>query len=604
MTGRRARAIVSLALAAATLAGPLAPPAFAAILRRAQALVDRAVVQRGEPVVVSVTVESDGFEAASVEPPAAPGLAIERAGTSQNLTMAAGSVVRTDVALFRVYATVPGKYTIPPFTIRLGKQRSDTAPVSFEVVTTLPPGSGAAGGGPDAGEDDRSTIFARIVVDRRHVIWNEQIVARIQILSRAPLEDMPAWDAPEATGFWAEPLGEPRHDRVTIEGRAFERYERVIAYFPTRPGRLTLGPARARVRAIRRHQPSYDPLGGLFPSPPTEVVELPIEAAPVDIAVDPLPSGAPAGFQGAVGSLSLAVRVDRPRVRAGEPVVVSTAIRGDGNLASATDPVITAHPDAPSYPAGARTELDRSGDRLRGSRRREIAFIPDQPGSLLVMPIAFAWFDPEAGRYRVQSSDTIVVRVDAPKEGSAPSAGTAQTALGTPAPPRPAPAAGGGAAAGAARPGARLDGWPEALPLAAGLLSLAGYAGFGLAASSRRRAAGDPRRRRHALLREAADALAEVAAAPGAARAAERAEAALRDAAGIRFGIDPEGRSRRDLLDRLRAAKVEPAEIETIQSTLRRLEQAAFAPGGDAGVVAAIQEALTVARRWSDECRI
>ncbi|MEK7348989.1 MAG: BatD family protein [Candidatus Eisenbacteria bacterium] len=608
--GIRFAATFALALALACFSAPT-PRATAGVLR-AEASVDRPVVVRGEPVLVSVTVDSDGFAGAKVEPPRAAGLSIERAGTTQNLVLAAGSVVRTDVVLFRVTASLPGKYTIPPFMIELGGKRSETATVSFEVVASLPSG----GGGPGTSDAEGAPLFARLVVDRRHVSWNEQIVARVQIFSRGPLEDMPVWDPPQATGFWGEPLGEARHDRVTIEGRAYDRYERLLAFFPTRPGRLTLGPVSARVRTVRRHEPGYDPLGGIFPAPPLELIEVPIEAAPVDIAVDPLPKGAPPEFQGAVGNLALAVRVDRPRVRVGEPLTVSTSVRGEGNLASAADPAIVAIPDCPSYPAGARTELDRSGERLRGERRREIAFIPDQPGSLLVLPIAFAWFDPEAGRYRVQRSDTIVVRVDPAREGGALGADVARTAVGVPAAPRPvAPArvAPGTPPSLVSPPwppspppqiAGGLTGWPAGVPLATGLLSLAGYVGFGAAASARRRAAKDPRKRRHALLREAAAAIGQASAESGVARAAERAEAALRDAAGVRFGIDPEGRSRRDLLDRLRAADVDAEEIGRITEALRRLEDAAFAPGGAGDVAAALQEAAALAKRWSDECRI
>lgn len=608
---RGIRFAATLALALALMGFSTPTSRATAGMLRARAAVDRPVVVRGEPVLVSVTVDSDGFAGAKVEPPRAAGLTIERAGTTQNLVLAAGSVVRTDVVLFRVTASLPGKYTIPPFTIEREGKRSETAMVSFEVVASLPSGGGA----PGTSDAEGAPLFARLVVDRRHVAWNEQIVARVQIFSRGPLEGMPAWDLPQATGFWGEPLGEARHDRVTIEGLAYDRYERLLAFFPTRPGRLTLGPVSARVRTVRRHEPGYDPLGGLFPAPPMELVEVPIEAAPVDIAVDPLPKGAPPEFQGAVGNLGLAVRVDRPRVRVGEPLTVSTSVRGEGNLASATDPAIVAIPDCPSYPAGARTELDRSGERLRGERRREVAFIPDQPGSLLVLPIAFAWFDPEAGRYRVQRSDTIVVRVDPAKDEGAHGADVARTAVGVPAAPRPvaparvAPGTPPSPPSLASPPwppsqaAGGLTGWPAGVPLATGLLSLAGYAGFGAAAAARRRAAKDPRKRRHALLREAAAAIEQISAESGVARAAERAEAALRDAAGVRFGIDPEGCSRRDLLDRLRAADVDAEEIGRITEALRRLEGAAFAPGGAGDVAAALQGAAALARRWSDECR-
>jgi len=582
--------VVAVAVAVATAWVAVSPEIAGAHLLRASAAAERAVVLRGEPVVVAVTVESDGFSPATVETPTVAGLFIERAGTSQNLVMAAGSMVRTDVALFNVTAALVGKHTIPGFWIELDRKRTQTGPVNFETVASLPSG----GALPGEGGGGRSEVFARLVVDRHQVYWNEQVVARVQVYSRGPLEDMPTWEPPDAPSFWSEPIGNPKHDRVLIEGRPYERYERAIAFFPTRPGRLTLGPARARVRVMQMNPPTRDPMGGFFPAPPAEVVEVPLEAAPVDIAVDPLPAGAPAGFHGAVGHLELGVRVDRPRVKVGEPITVSTWIRGDGNLASASDPAVVARPAAPSYPAGARTDLDRSGDRVRGVRRRDVAFVPEHAGSLLVLPIEFAWFDPEEGRYRMQRSDTITVRVEPGTGSGALDSDLAQTAFAVPAPSR---------AAGAKGARGDLAGWPTGIPLAAGFLSLSAYVAFGLAAAARRRRANDPAWRRARLASEAADRVAAAAHAGDPKRAAERTEAALRDAAGVRFGIDPEGRSRRDLLERLRAAGVEPAAIEELMDILGRLERGAFAPGGSAETARVLREAVALAHRWRASCR-
>ncbi|HSQ60123.1 MAG TPA: hypothetical protein VLT84_06785, partial [Acidobacteriota bacterium] len=541
-----------------------------------------------------------------VTPPNVPGLTIERAGTSQNLVLAAGTVMRTDIAMFRVFTPGPGTYVLPSFLVSSGKQRVETSRVSFEVTASLPavgspePGSAAPAGAP---------IFARLVVDRSHVVWNEQIVGRLQVFARGSLEDMPAWEPPAAAGFWGEPLGEATHDRVTIGGAIFERYERRFAFFPTRTGRLTLGPARAIVRVAHRNAPTYDPFAGmLFNAPPgARFTEVPIEAAPVSITVDPLPSGAPPEFRGAVGSLSMAVGVDRVRARAGEPITVSTMIRGEGNLASARDPALVALPAFPSYPAGSNTELDRSGARLRGARRRDVSFVPDRPGSLIVLPIAFSWFDPEEGRYRIQRSDSVLVRIGPAAPGTGGSSALSQSATSVPAPPRGA----GANAGGAATPGA-LDGLPSGWPLLVGSVSVAAYAGFGAAAVARGRRARDPRRRRFAQACEAFREIESAARHSGAAAAPERAARALRELAGVRYGVDQEGKSRREFLDHLRSAEVAPEMVGAVDSILSRFEAEAFAPrdAGHApgtaqgtGPPSAFVAALDLASRWRDECR-
>ena len=49
----------------------------------------------------------------------------------------------------------------------------------------------------------------RLDVDRTEAVWNEGVRARFTMYSRARLEGAPAWDPPEAPGFWAEVLGPP-----------------------------------------------------------------------------------------------------------------------------------------------------------------------------------------------------------------------------------------------------------------------------------------------------------------------------------------------------------------------------------------------------------
>ena len=581
MTGSRL-ARLAFAFPLFVLLAATAPSAHAAVLRT-RVTVEPPVVLVDEPVMVTVSVETPGFNEAKIETPTVAGIHIEPVGRSQNVVMAAGNVMRTDVFIYRATAVTAGKQKIPSFKVIYDGDVTETGPALWETSSSLP----NAGKGPTDEGGAASQLFSRLVVDRRRVWWNEQIVARVQVYARAPLEDMPTWEPPDAPGFWAEPLGDPRHGRVSVDGRPYELYERVIAFFPTRAGHLRLGPARSRVRVLQRPDPAYDPMAGFFPGAPAEVVELPVEAAPVDITVDALPGGAPSGFRGAVGRLELGVRVDRAKARAGEPVTVSTSIRGEGNLSSATDPTIVAIPSAASYPAGARTDLDQTGDRVRGVRRRDVAFVPDHAGTMLVLPIEFTWFDPEAGTYRVQRSDTIRVHVDPPAGGTMTE--TAATAIGVPAVPRPT---------GARGVTGSMDGWPTGWPLAAGFVSLAGYFGMAVAVTSRRRAARDPQWRRARLAEAAARRVAAAARGADHARAAESTEAALRDAAGVRFDIDPEGRSRRDLVARLRAADVPEPAIEELVGVLGRLERGAFAPGGTAEVAAALRDAVALAERW------
>jgi hypothetical protein len=88
--------------------------------------------------------------------------------------------------------------------------------------------------------------------------------------------------------------------------------------------------------------------------------------------------------------------------------------------------------------------------------------------------------------------------------------------------------------------------------------------------------------------------------APG---AADRAGAALREAAGLRCAIDLEGRARRETIDALRAAGLAEDVLAGFASILHRLEEVAFAPGASDASPGVATDALRMARAWRDECR-
>jgi len=257
---------------------------------------------------------------------------------------------------------------------------------------------------------------------------------------------------------------------------------------------------------------------------------------------------------------------------------------------------MVAVPAFPSYAAGARTDLERNAERLRGARLRQMAFIPDRPGSLIVLPIAFSWFDPEFGRYRVQRSDSIVVRVAPAPAGAPLNAERTRSASAVPAPPR------AGTSTGTAG-GEPIDGWPPRPPLFVGAASLVGYAGWGFLTLRRRRAARDPRRRRFALLGAALEAIERAAGDPGALGAAEDVGNALRESAGLRCDVDLEGRARRNVVESLRAAGMAEDEVSELSSILLRLDETSFAPGAAATLSGLAEEARRLVRRWHEECR-
>jgi hypothetical protein len=495
----------------------------------------------------------------------------EHAGTSQSFSMVNNAVERSATTVYRILPQSEGTIHIPPLRVSVGKETAQSSPLTLIVSrTAVSPGKAPSGAitGPANAPSGRPEIFVQASVDRSRVFWNQQLLLRLRLYSRVDILGDVDWKPPPTTGFWTEGLGPARHGRVTVRGVPYEVMEIPTALFPTKTGTLTIGSAQVRVRVARIIQPP-DPWS-MLAMPEVVPQDLALTSNPVTVVVDPLPPGAPSGFQGAVGDYRLALHVDSLTVRAGDPVTVRATIRGTGNIATVRDPEIRARGATRQYVVGSSTKVDRSGDRLQGERETDVAFIADQPGALTVLPVAFVWFDPEGGRYRSQRSESVRVTV-LPGTGAPAQAGRV----------------GPGSAAVAAlrrKPGpfGALSPDPPAASVALLGLSAIAYAGALAVAGARRKRLRDPRVARldvlESLLTQDLSRAGSLASRNEPARAAAIAEQALLRGVGIRYDVDLAGLARPERTKTLRSRGADEADVSAVESLLDSLGAIAYAP--------------------------
>jgi len=556
-------------------------------------LVPDRITAGGEPATLTLLIRSSGLGLPEAPVPRVPGLTFDPAGSAQNFAMIQGRIERSVTVAYRVRAGKPGRYTIPPFRVAQGKESAVSGTL---LLTVLPPGASfpstpapqeawRGGGGPPE-------VFARLLVDQDHVYWNQEIIARLRIYARVPLDGAPDWTAPETQGFWIEDLGAPTAGSARIGDHVYVVNEIRWALFPTKTGRLTVGPAKVRCR-INRVIPAPDPWSSLgFPD--VEPVDVAVETDLVPITVEEVPGGAPEGYTGAVGSYSLAVRVDRGTVPAGEPAIVTTVLRGEGNVASLHDPEVPAPSTVRRYVAGASTQIDRTGNTLSGTRTQQVAILADGPGMVRVGPVRFGWFDPSEGRFHSVSSESIRIRVTpSTGRGTAPAGGV--RAPEPTAPPRVSHGPVGTVSLG-----------PPAGSLAVSGLALAAYAGLLVGTAVRRRRARDPRAIRRAALDAAGRTVAALRGrlAPGTAEASARrtAEALLAGLA-ARYDVRGAGLSRAELLAGAAERGANPTVREETEQLLGALDAIAYAPPDARARDAAreIAAAAALLSRWREE---
>ena len=163
------------------------------------------------------------------------------------------------------------------------------------------------------------------------------------------------------------------------------------------PGRLIVGPARLDCEVMKPATGSAAFFGGQE----SETVQL--TAAAASVAVLSLPSsGKPYHFSGAVGTFSLSVTSLPAHIAIGEPLTVTTMIRGDGSLADAACPMITGS-SLQSFPVLATRSASQLVCEQVVVPARDISF----------PPVTWSCFDPAKGKYTVLKGN-ITSRIIAP----------------------------------------------------------------------------------------------------------------------------------------------------------------------------------------------
>jgi len=570
VTGRRIAVLIAALLIAALPPGAARATTSASGKLSIEAKLDADRIAPGETATLTVEVQSEGLNLPDVPLPLLAGVTVERAGTAQNFSIINGRVSRTSTTVYRLIPRGEGVVTIPPLKIAVGGERAETSPLTLTVSHAVAPRAPAPLRGalpPGAAPSGTPEIFVKATVDHPRAYWNQQVTLRLRLYSRVDVIGDVDWRPPSTDGFWTEGLGPARQGRQIVNGKEYAVMEIPTALFPTRTGTLTIGSAQVRCRVARVIQPP-DPWS-MLAMPDVVPEDVAIHSDPINVVVDPLPAGAPAGFGGAVGEFRLAFHVDSLTARAGEPAAARVTITGTGNVATIRDPEIHARGASREYVVGTSTKVDRTGDRLAGEREHDVAFVADQPGTLEILPIHFAWFDPESHSYRSQSTESVIVRV-------LPGAGGAA---------RPGLVPGGLAAAAPRRSPGPFGTLTLDPPAASVILLGSSIVAFGaavLTGRSRRRRFRDPRAKRRRALegilgRDLARS-ASLASSGEPAKAAARAEHAVLAGTGLRYDVELLGLAKAERNQTLASRGAEDGDVEAMESLLTALQAIAYAP--------------------------
>ena len=267
----------------------------------------------------------------------------------------------------------------------------------------------------------KEDILLRAVVSRTSVYKNEPLHVAFKLYTRVPYVNIVPESAPSFNGFWSQDLTDPNSAQIgreTYNGKVYET--RVLLdylLYPQQVGNLTIDPLEMTVVAqVVIQSRNADPFFGMG----REVLNVPrkVQSQRTTVTVKALPGGAPASFNGAVGSFTMDTEFPNERLAANSGANITVKISGRGNLTFVQAPKLQLPTSFELYNVKTTESINASSSGISGYRQFEYPFIARAEGSYEVAPVEFTYFDPQRMEYVTLTSKPLSLEITPDASGS------------------------------------------------------------------------------------------------------------------------------------------------------------------------------------------
>ena len=365
-------------------------------------------VEAGGVVSLVVTVTDAAGTVTDPQFTVPSGLDLLGTSRSQQSNVVSGRTVGQVTFHYEIASSRPGRFPIGPIRVTAGRV---TRALEVTLVVVDAParqgragraaaGAGAGGTSAPAGHAASARSSPRsaagdvaslvLTLEPSAPVVGQACRLRVQLIQRANMSEDSQYDPPGTPGFWAETWSDLSRYESREGRRTVIVTESALRLYPLAPGPATVSPARGVVTPT--------PSGLLDPFASLAGMPVQVRSESLRVSVRPLPSNAPAGFDGGVGVFELDWNADRSHTSRDQAITARLDVRGVGNL-----PLLRAPAYAPNdfevFSASVEDSLPAAGTLGRGRRSFLWTLLPRRAGHLRVTAPSMAWFDPAASRY-------------------------------------------------------------------------------------------------------------------------------------------------------------------------------------------------------------
>lgn len=330
---------------------------------------------------------------------------------SSNVQIINGNFSQSLTLTYVLEAVKEGSFKIGGAEIYSGNDKL----ISNSVTVNVSKGNSSGGNGQanDNGATSKN-VFLKASIDKSSAYQGEAIVVTYRLYTRVTLLNYTLDKLPSLSGFWSQEIAmpqQPEFHQENVDGVVYKVADiKKLVIFPQRSGRLEIDPMHGEViaRVQAKRQRSNDPFDQFFNDPffnnpffnnSVQDVKVPLKSSPLSVNVKELPSGAPAGFTGAVGKFSCEVSLDKSKTKSNEAVTLKIRINGKGNIKLVDPPVIDFPPDMETYEPKEAVNVTATAGGVTGSKSFDYLIIPRTAGEYKIPVQSFTYFDLEKKAY-------------------------------------------------------------------------------------------------------------------------------------------------------------------------------------------------------------
>lgn len=273
-------------------------------------------------------------------------------------------------------------------------------------------------------------ILLRLNLSRANVYKGEPIRASLTLYTRVGIAGFENVKLPSFNGFWSQELPTDNYTthRQTLDGKVYDtRIIKEYLLYPQQTGTLTIDPAEmtAVAQVVVRNNNNFDPFFGSGAD--VYNVQRKLSTGRTEVTVKELPAGAPASFNGAVGSFTLSGEQPPADLRANSAATYTVKISGTGNLTFLQAPALDMPSSFEMYDVRTTEALRTTTAGTTGYRQFEYPFIARAEGEYDIAPVEFSYFSPEKNDYVTLATRPMTLHVEPDASGGS---GSAQVVTG------------------------------------------------------------------------------------------------------------------------------------------------------------------------------